>query len=190
MFGDLKSRPRCNSKVPRTLGAQFLFLNLKFRTRINRFWFIKQNRLNLDVWWFNNLAPVELRGLPRLDTPILFRTNFHPKRFDTNFDVWWFNNPALVELRGPPCLETPIPPLSPQILNTLKQFFILNEFILILDIRWFESCYIPQALEIPIFAWRNTPTKRNEQNTVLVVLLTYIWMILECVQKHSAMGLV
>jgi hypothetical protein len=36
-----------------------------------------------------------------------------------------------VELRGPPCLGTPIPPLSPQSLNTLKQIFLQNEFILI-----------------------------------------------------------
>jgi hypothetical protein len=95
-----------------------------------------------------------------------------------------------VELRGPPHLETPIPPSNPQILNTYKQIFIQNDLTLILDVWWFESWYIPQALEIPIFAWRNTPTKINEQNTVLVVLLTYIWMILECVQKRSAMGLV
>jgi hypothetical protein len=95
-----------------------------------------------------------------------------------------------VELRGPPCLGTQVPPSNPRILNTYKQIFIQNEFILILDVGWFESWYIPQALEIPIYAWKNTPTKRNEQNTVLVVFLTYIWMILECVQKRSAMGLV
>jgi hypothetical protein len=39
-----------------------------------------------------------------------------------------------VELRGRPCLGTPIPPSSPQSLNTLKQIFIQNEFILILDV--------------------------------------------------------
>jgi hypothetical protein len=72
-------------------------------------------------------------------------------------------------------LETRIPPLNPRILNTHKEIFIQNEFILILDVGWFESWYIPQALEIPIFAWRYTPTKINEQNTMLVVLLTYIW---------------
>jgi hypothetical protein len=39
-----------------------------------------------------------------------------------------------VELRGPPCLGTRIPPSNPQMLNTLKQIFIQNEFILILDV--------------------------------------------------------
>jgi hypothetical protein len=89
-----------------------------------------------------------------------------------------------------PYFKILIPPLNLQILNTHKQIFIHIEFILILDVGWFESWYIPQALGIPIFAWRNTPTKRNDQNTVLVVFLTYIWMILECMQKRSAMGLV
>ena len=105
-------------------------------------------------------------------------------------DVWWFNNPAPMELKVPPRLGIPILPSNPWILNTHKQIFIQIEFILILDVGWFESWYIPQALQIPNFAWRNTPTKNNEQNTVLVVILTYIWMILECVQKRSVMGLV
>jgi hypothetical protein len=87
-------------------------------------------------------------------------------------------------------LGTQIPPSNPRILNTHKQIFIQIEFILNLDVWLFESWYIPQALEIPIFASRNTPTKINEQNTVLVVFLTYILMILECVQERSAMGLV
>jgi hypothetical protein len=36
-----------------------------------------------------------------------------------------------VELRGLPCLGTPIPPSNPRILNTDKEIFIQNEFILI-----------------------------------------------------------
>jgi hypothetical protein len=133
--------------------------------------------LILDVWWFDNPAPVELRGPPRLGTPIPPSNppilNTHKETFIQNditliLDVWWFNNPAPVELRDPPHLGTPIPPSNPWILNTHKEIFIQIEFILILDVWWFESWYIPQALEIPIFAWRNTPTKRNEQNTVLV----------------------
>jgi hypothetical protein len=180
-------------------GAQFPLLNLKFRTRMNRFWFIKQNGLNLDDWWFNNPTLVELRGPPCLgirippSNPRILNTHkeiFIQIEFILILDVWWFNNPAPVELRGPPSLGTRIPPFSPRILNTYKEIFIQIEFILILDVWWFESWYIPQALEIPIFAWRNTPTKRNEQITVLVVFLTYIWMILECVQKRSIMGLV
>jgi hypothetical protein len=148
MFGDLKSRPWCNSKVPHTLGAHFSFLNLKFRTCINRFWFIKQNRLNLDVCWFNNPAPVELRGPPHLGTPIPPLNprilNTHKQIFIQNdltliLDVWWFNNPVLVELRGPPCLGTRIPPSTPWILNTRKEIFIQNEFILILDVWWFHN---------------------------------------------------
>jgi hypothetical protein len=37
---------------------------------------------------------------------------------------------------------------------------------------------------------RNTSTKRNEQNTMLFVILTYIWMILKYVEKTRAMGVV
>jgi hypothetical protein len=115
MFGDLKSRPRCNSKVPHTLGAQFPLLNLKFRTRINRFWFINQNQLNLDVWWFNNSAPVELRGPPPLETPIppsnprILNTQkqiFIQIEFILILDDSWFNNPTPVELRGPHAWES------------------------------------------------------------------------------------
>jgi hypothetical protein len=122
-----------------------------------------------------------------LNTHIEF---FIQNEFILILDVWWFTNPALLELRPSPRLGTPTPPSNPRILNTYKQIFIQNEFILISDVGWFESWNIPQALEIPISAWRNTPTKRNEQNTILVLFLTYIWMILECVQKRSAMGLV
>jgi hypothetical protein len=116
MFGDLKSRPWCNSKVPHTLGAQFSLLNLKFRTRIKRFWFIKQNRLNLDVWWFINPAPVELRGPSRLETPIPPSNhrilNTHKEIFIQNefilfLDVWWFNNPALGRIKESPMLGNP-----------------------------------------------------------------------------------
>jgi hypothetical protein len=148
MFGDLKLRPRCNSKVPRTLGAQFSFLNLKFRTHINRFWFIKQKRLNLDVWWFNNSVLVELRGPPRLGTPIPpsnsqilnnLKEIFIQIEFILILDIWWFNNPTPVELRGPVHLGTPIPPSNPRISNTHNQIFIQIEFILILDVWWFNN---------------------------------------------------
>jgi hypothetical protein len=40
-------------------------------------------------------------------------------------------NPAPMELRGSPCLGTQIQPLNPWILNTHKEIFIQNEFILI-----------------------------------------------------------
>jgi murein endopeptidase len=87
--------------------------------------------LILDVWWFNNPASVELRGPPRLRTPIppsnLQILNTHKEifmkiEFILILDVWWFNNPASVELRGPPHLITPIPPSNHQILNTHKEF--------------------------------------------------------------------
>jgi hypothetical protein len=148
MFGDLKSRPRYNSKIPRTLGVQFLLLNLKFRTRINRFWFIKQNRLNLDVWWFNNPASAELRDPPCLETPI---PPSNPQILNTHkeifiqieltliLDVSWFNNPASVELRGPPCLGTPIPPSNPRSSYTHKEFLVQNEIGLFLDVWWFNN---------------------------------------------------
>jgi hypothetical protein len=44
-----------------------------------------------------------------------------------------------VELRGPPRLKTPIPPSNLQILNTYKEIFIQIEFILILDVWWFNN---------------------------------------------------
>ena len=102
--------------------------------------------------------------------------NLGPKWNYAKFRCLVIQNPC-------PYFKIPIPPSNPQILNTHKQILIHIEFILILDVGWFESWYIPQALQIPNFAWRNSPTKNNEQNTVLVVILTYIWMILECVQK-------
>jgi hypothetical protein len=69
---------------------------------------------NLDVWWYNNPAPVELRGPPHLRTPIppsnsqILNTHkeiFIQIKFILILDVWGFNNPAPVELRGPPTWE-------------------------------------------------------------------------------------
>jgi hypothetical protein len=86
--------------------------------------------LILDVWWFNNPAPVELRGPTRLRIPIPPSnpriSNTHKEIWDQNeialiLDVWWFNNPTPVELRGPPRLKTPIPPSNLQISNTHKE---------------------------------------------------------------------
>jgi hypothetical protein len=86
---------------------------------------------------------VELRGPPRLKTPIPPSNpqilNTHKEiliqiEFILILDVWQFNNPALMELRGPPRLRTPIPPSNPQILNTHKEILIQIEFILILDV--------------------------------------------------------
>jgi hypothetical protein len=36
----------------------------------NEIWDQNEIALILDVWWFNNPGPVELRDLPRLKTPI------------------------------------------------------------------------------------------------------------------------
>jgi hypothetical protein len=67
-------------------------------------------RLFLDVWWFNNPAPVDLSGPPRLKTPIPHsnpRIKKNHKRIWVQneirliLDVWWFNNPALVNLWVP-----------------------------------------------------------------------------------------
>jgi hypothetical protein len=44
------------------------------------------------------------------------------------------NNPTPMELRGSPRLETRIPPSNPRILNTHKNIFIKNKFILFLDV--------------------------------------------------------
>jgi hypothetical protein len=104
--------------------------------------------LILDVWWFNNPAPLELRGPPRLGTRIppsnprilnTYKEIFIQIEFILILDVWWFNNPAPMELRGPPCLGTRIPPSNPWILNTYKETFIQIEFILILDVWWFNN---------------------------------------------------
>jgi hypothetical protein len=116
MFGDLESRPQCNSHVPHTLGAQFPLLNLKFRTRINRFWFINQNRLILDVWWFNNPAPVELRDPPYFGNPnSTFKPsnfqhpqiNFHPKRIYTIFRCLVISQPRPAGIKGSSMLGNP-----------------------------------------------------------------------------------
>jgi hypothetical protein len=47
-----------------------------------------------------------------------------------------------------------------------------------------------KCLKSQFFASRNTSTKRNEQNTLLFVIVTYIWMILKYVEKTSAMEVV
>ena len=65
-----------------------------------------------------------------------------------------------------------------------------NQFGLILDVGWFESWYIPQPLEIPIFHFKKYIYKENKHNTMLIVILTYIWMILKYVEKTSAMEVV
>jgi hypothetical protein len=93
----------------------------------NGIWDQKEIRLILDVWWFNNPAPVELRGPPRLKTPIPHSNpqilNTHNKNWDQNevgliLVVWWFNNSTLVEFRDPPYLKTPFPHSNPRILRT------------------------------------------------------------------------
>jgi hypothetical protein len=43
------------------------------------------------------------------------------------------------KLRGPPRLGTPLPPSNHRILNTYKEIFIQIEFILTLDIWWFNN---------------------------------------------------
>jgi hypothetical protein len=63
-----------------------------------------------------------------------------------------------VELRGPPRLKTPIPPSDPQILNTHKEIFFQIEFILILDVWWFNNpapveLRGPPRLKTPIPPW-------------------------------------
>jgi hypothetical protein len=47
-----------------------------------------------------------------------------------------------------------------------------------------------KRLKSQFSASRNTSTKRNEQNTMLFVILTYIWMIFKYVEETSAMGVV
>jgi putative NADPH-quinone reductase len=110
--------------------------------------------LILDLWWFNVTAPVELRGIPYLKTPIPPSNpqilNTHKEIWDQNelvliLNVWWFNIPASVESRGTPCLETPIPPSNPQIQNTHKKIWDQNEVVLILDVWWFN---IPAPVEL------------------------------------------
>jgi hypothetical protein len=104
--------------------------------------------LILDVWWFNNPVQVEWRVPPwnrNLNStfkPSNFKhpqTNFHPNWIYTIFRCLVIYQPALVELRDPPCLGTPIPPSNPRILNTYKEIFIQIEFILILDVWWFNN---------------------------------------------------
>jgi hypothetical protein len=70
--------------------------------------------LFLDVRWFYNPTRVELRGPPRLGTPIppssprILNTHkeiFVQIEFILILDVWWLNNLVLVELRSPPWNE-------------------------------------------------------------------------------------
>jgi hypothetical protein len=86
---------------------------------------------------------MELRGSPRLETPIspsypqILKT--HKDIWDRNkigliLDVWWFSIPAPVELRVPPCLKTPIPPSNRRILRTHNEIWDQNEVGLILDV--------------------------------------------------------
>jgi hypothetical protein len=79
-----------------------------------------------------------------------------------------------VELRGPPRLKTPSPPSNFQILNTHKEILIKNTTGLILDVGWFEVGTYLKHEKSQFFAWRNTSRKRNEHNTMLFVILTYI----------------
>jgi hypothetical protein len=70
-----------------------------------------------------------------------------------------------VELRGPPRLGTPIPPSNPRILNTHKEIFIQIEFILILEVWWFNN---PTSVELrgpPHFGTPIPPSNPQILNT-------------------------
>jgi hypothetical protein len=86
---------------------------------------------------------VELRGPPRLKTPIPSSNplilNTYKKNLDENevgliLDVWWFSIPTPVELRGPPRLKAPIPHSNRQVLNIHNEIRDQNKVGLILDV--------------------------------------------------------
>jgi hypothetical protein len=104
MFRDSITPPQWNKGIPptlepQTLNSQILNTHKKILIQIE---FI----LILDVWWFNNPAPVDLRGPPRLKTRItpsnsqILNTHkeiFTQIEFILILEVWWFNNPTPVE---------------------------------------------------------------------------------------------
>jgi hypothetical protein len=101
----------------------------------NFFWLFEPKWHNLDVWWFEIGAPVELWGPPRVGGPIPPSMpqiqNTHKKNWLLepkllNLDVWWFEIGALVELWGRPRIGGPILPSKSLIQNT-HQIFLLFE---------------------------------------------------------------
>jgi hypothetical protein len=57
-------------EVPYTFRVQFHLQNLKLQTPTNKFSLFKQNRLNLEVWWFEIRAPVKFWGPQNIGGPI------------------------------------------------------------------------------------------------------------------------
>jgi hypothetical protein len=69
MFGDLTTHPGGMKASPPLKNPNSTFKPLNFKHPQRNFIQI-EFILILDVWWFNNPAPVEWRGPPRLKTPI------------------------------------------------------------------------------------------------------------------------
>jgi hypothetical protein len=59
-----------NFEVPHTFRVQFHLRNLKLQMPTNKFSFFKQNRLNLEVWWFEIRALVKFWGPQNVGGPI------------------------------------------------------------------------------------------------------------------------
>jgi hypothetical protein len=123
-------------------------------------------RLILDDWWLNNPVPVDVRGPPRLKSPI---PPLYPRIKNTDkdilinnkialiLDVWWLINPAPVKLSGPPRLKTPIPHSNPQILNTHNGIWDQKEIGLILVVWWFNNPALVELRGPPCLGTRIPP---------------------------------
>jgi hypothetical protein len=70
MFGDLTFLPQWNEGSPPCLKTPIPPSNPLILNTHKEIWDQNKVGLILDVRWFNNPAPVELRGFPCLETPI------------------------------------------------------------------------------------------------------------------------
>jgi hypothetical protein len=70
-----------------------------------------------------------------------------------------------VELRGPHEMETWIPSSNPWILNTHKEIFIQNEFILFLDVWWFNNPILVELRGPPCLGTQIPPSNPQILNT-------------------------
>jgi hypothetical protein len=152
--------------------------NSTFKTsnskHLNFFWLLQQKRLNLDIWWFEIGAPVELWGPPRIGGPIPPSQpqiqNTHQKIWLLqpkwlNLVVWWFEIGAPVELWGPSRVVGPILPSKPQIQNTNKKIWLLQPKWLNLDVWWFETGALVELWGPPRVGGPIPPLRPQIQNT-------------------------
>jgi hypothetical protein len=129
----------------------------------NKFSLFKQNRLNLEVWWFEIRAPVKFwcpqndgGPIPPLNPQI---ANIHQQILTLqakrlNIDILWFEIKAPGNSKVPHTFAAQFPLLNLKFKTRIHRFWFIKQNMLNLDVWWFNN---PTLVEL-----RGTPSLRTQ----------------------------